>query len=571
MHCYRIILLFVLFFILTSCHAEKDNSYFYDINKELSEVSDNQEVISNIYKRELEKYKHTHELKYLLSSKFVLTFKEPDEKSKKVSLIYELLRINDDDYEFITAFCKLSLALEFENTSPKLSLQFLNEAIKIEEVNDEKVLLPHLYHAKGRWYYQHENYSLAKIYFYKALKTFKKDEKLYLASMYNNFSLCDNKLGNIDLAINQTWYGIRILESKKDLTAEEIFFIYMMKGNLGVFYLYKKDYKNAEKYMSEELEFYKYKKKFEDNSVKNIGQLLKVYTITHQKDKEEDLVNYLISIEPEVKKTYMKIYVYEVLQKYYSDKNDLQKLKFVSRKLVELNNESNKETMKDMDNVSDILNGYIIKNINQEYDYKIENQERKNILLIVLVIIIIGIFIKAILDIRRKNKEERELLEGLKNELETNNVTLEKNIQEKQDKIKNLRLNLNLKIENEKAFLENLKKIRRSKNLDAGETVRNLFFQMNNLVQMDEKNHELMYESSLENREFIKIISDKFPQLSEQELKLCVYFRLNLSSKEVSLLENITPGSVRVYKTKIKAKMQLTKEQDLYTFLNSIK
>lgn len=556
---------------MASCHSKKDNNYFYDINKELSEVSHNQGIVSSIHRRELEKYKRTHELKYLLSSKFALTFTDSEDKAKKVSLIYELLRINDDDYEFITAFCKLSLAIEFESTSPKLSLQFLNEAIKSEEKTDKKVLLPHLYHAKGRWYYQHENYALAKNYFYKALKTFKKEDVLYIASMYNNFSLSDNQLGDKDAAIEEAWRGIKILEAKKDLSAEEIFFIYMMKGNLGVFYLYKKDYKNAEKYMREEVDFYKYKKKFEDNSIKNVGQLLEVYKVTNQKDKEDELIHYLLKIEPEVKKTNMRIYLCEVLQKYYSDKNDLQKLKFFSNKLIELNKESNKETIKDLDNISDILNGYIIKNINQEFDYKIEMQERNNALLIVLVIILVGIFIKIILSIRKKSKEEREILVDIKNELETSNVSLEKDIQEKLGKIQNLHLNLNLKIETEKAFLESLKKIRRSKNMNATETVRDLFFQMNNLIQIDEKNHELMYESSLENTEFMNRLSENYPQLTQQELKLCVYFRLNLSSKEVSLLENITPGSVRVYKTKVKAKMKLEKEEDLHNFLNSIK
>lgn len=65
-------------------------------------------------------------------------------------------------------------------------------------------------------------------------------------------------------------------------------------------------------------------------------------------------------------------------------------------------------------------------------------------------------------------------------------------------------------------------------------------------------------------------LSQQFPSLTEQELKLCAYFKLNLSSKEVSLLEGITSGSVRVYKTKIKSKMGLGKEQKLDDFLNII-
>ena len=134
--------------------------------------------------------------------------------------------------------------------------------------------------------------------------------------------------------------------------------------------------------------------------------------------------------------------------------------------------------------------------------------------------------------------------------LESNREILEKDILLQRGKIKNLHMNLNLKIETEKAFLENLKKIKKSKNIDAEETVKDLFFKINNLLQIDEKN--TVNESSAENKEFMEKLSAIFPFLSEQDLKLCAYFRLNLSSKEISLLENITPGSVRVYKTKIK-------------------
>ena len=148
----------------------------------------------------------------------------------------------------------------------------------------------------------------------------------------------------------------------------------------------------------------------------------------------------------------------------------------------------NQESVRDLDNVSDILNGYIIKNINQEYDYKIANQKKKNILLIILVLVMLVIFVRAILNIRKKNKLERELLESQNNILENNKEDLEKDIQLHKGKIKNLHLNLNLKIETEKAFLENLKKMKRSKNIDAEGAVKDLFLRTSNLLQIDQKN-----------------------------------------------------------------------------------
>ncbi|WP_415325849.1 transcriptional regulator [Chryseobacterium sp. MMS23-Vi53] len=570
---FRAVILYVIvLFSVICCHSENDDMYFYGLDKELTATDHNKEKIYSIYQRETKRYKNTHDLKYLLSSKYSEIFLFPDNKSKKISIIYELLRTNDDEYEYITTACNFYLALEFEETSPKLCLQFLNEAIKTEEKSvGEKIFLPHLYHAKGRWYYIHENYSLAKKYFEKALKVFKRGDTLYIASMYNNFGLCENAEGNIKEAIEQTFHGIKILQGKNNLTEDESFFLSLMKGNVGLYYLKLKKYKKAELFLSREIEFYETRKRYNINVVKNSEELLKVYQIAGETEKETRLINLLLKMFPLLKNTNDKIKACIVLQNYYSQKNDLKNLKSFSDELLKLNSIYNKERRKDMDNVSDILNGYIIKNINQKYDFKIETQRRNIAIFIFLAIIIVVIVIRIILKILEKNKKEKEILEIQNVILENSNVDLEKDIEIHKRKIKNLHLNLNLKIETEKAFLENLKKIKRSKNIDAEETVKDLFFKINNLLQIDEKNHDLVNESSEENKEFMRKLSERFPFLSVHELRLCVYFRLNLSSKEVSLLENITPGSVRVYKTKIKSKIGLDKEEELSVFLNSIK
>ncbi|MET3536130.1 transcriptional regulator [Chryseobacterium limigenitum] len=486
-------------------------------------------------------------------------------------MIYELLRINNDEYDYITTACNFNLALEFEQASPKLCLQFLDAAIKIEEKSKKKTFLPHLYHMKGRWYFDHKNYYLAKLYFEKALKSFSKKDTLYIASMYNNFALCDMNMGKLDSSIKQSEYAAEILDREANPNDENVFFRYVLTGNIGTCYFRKKDYKNAEKFLTEELNFYRKNDKYVVNIVRNAGELFSLYQITSQKDKEKQLADILITVIPKMKDLNYKIKACEFLQAYYDRNDDLKNVRFYSFKLLDLNKSFRIETVKDLDDISDILNGYIIKNINQEYDYKIADQRKKSALMIVLSSIIIVFFIRAIFRIRKRNKEERYLLESQNTLLENNKEDLEKDIELQKGKIKNLHLNLNLKIETEKAFLENLKKMKKSKNINAEEAVKDLFFKINNLLQIDQKNNEFVGESSEETKQFMQNISERFPFLTEPELKLCVYFRLNLSSKEVSLLENITPGSVRVYKTRIKYKIGLNKETDLNFFLNSIK
>lgn len=566
-----IIFTLVSFLFLSSCNSKVDDGYLYIVDKEYAAVHNDAKKVENLYIKEKEKYHKTQELKYLISSKYIEQFLYLDDRSKRISLIYELLRINNKEYKYITVGCNFYLALEFEKTSPKLSLQFLNRAIKIEDESEKKLFLPHLYHLKGKWYYNQKNYSQAKLYFKKALNTFNKDDILHIASMHNNFALCDEKTGNFDLSIKQTQYAIQILQNKGNLNEEEIAFIYLMKGNLGTYYFNNKNYKLAEFFLTQELEFYKKTDKYILDIARNADELFKLYHITKQEDKEKKLVDLLITIVPKMTDLNYKIEVCEFLQNYYIKHDDFQNLELQSVELLKMTKKNQEDTVRDLDSVSDILNGYILKNINQEYDYKIAEHRKKIVSLFVLVIFIIVVCIRTILQIRKKNKLERELLEIQNSILEDNKENLEKDIQLHKGKIKNLHLNLNLKIETEKAFLENLKKMKKSKNANPEDTLKDLFFQTNNLLQIDQKNHDFIDESSGETKEFMKKLAERFTFLTPSELKLCVYFRLNLSSKEVSLLENITPGSVRVYKTKLKYKIGLDKETDLSTFLNSIK
>lgn len=557
--------------LINSCHSVNDNEYFYKIDKEFTEADHDQKKIYSLYQQELKKYTKTNDLKYLVSSKYGEIFLNTENKSKKISLIYELIRINDNHYDYITAACNFFLALELEDTSPKLCLQFLNEAIKIEEKSPIKNFLPHMYHAKGRWYFNHESYSLAKIYFGKALINFNKRDTVYIASMHHNFALCDLKTGNFDSGIKQTEYAINILKAKKKFTSDDKIFMHTMVANLGLFYFNKKDYVNAEKYLINEITFAKSEQTLSFNGVKKIEKLISIYQADKRLEKVKEVILLYRDLLPKTTSLKSKIAICEILVRYYIKNDDIRSSKTYSDLLIKYNNQNTVDISNEIDNVSNVLNGYILKNINQQYDVKIERQKRRSLLLIFLIITVIAIAIRVIFKIRKKNEKEKNVLEEEKIILENNKENLEKDLQLQQGKIKNLHLNLNLKIETEKAFLENLKKIRRSKNIDAESTVRDLFFKINNLLQIDQKNHDLINESSIENKEFMEKLSKRFSILTDHELRLCVYYRLNLSSKEVSLLENITPGSARVYKAKIKAKMKLDKEEDLGIFLNSIK
>ncbi|WP_129715395.1 triple tyrosine motif-containing protein [Pedobacter sp. SYP-B3415] len=72
------------------------------------------------------------------------------------------------------------------------------------------------------------------------------------------------------------------------------------------------------------------------------------------------------------------------------------------------------------------------------------------------------------------------------------------------------------------------------------------------------------------NEDFFKKLKAKFPDLTPNELKLCAYLKMNLSSKEIAQLMNITSKAIEVSRYRLRKKLQLDSETNLYDFLLSV-
>ncbi len=69
------------------------------------------------------------------------------------------------------------------------------------------------------------------------------------------------------------------------------------------------------------------------------------------------------------------------------------------------------------------------------------------------------------------------------------------------------------------------------------------------------------------NAGFFAALKEKYPDLTSYELKLCAYLKMNLSSKEIAQLMNITIKAVEVGRYRLRKKLQLPSETNLYGFL----
>ena len=67
--------------------------------------------------------------------------------------------------------------------------------------------------------------------------------------------------------------------------------------------------------------------------------------------------------------------------------------------------------------------------------------------------------------------------------------------------------------------------------------------------------------------DFVVKLKEKHPAISGNELKLCAYLRMNLSTKEIAQLMNISVRGVEISRYRLRKKLNLSTETSLFDFL----
>ncbi|RNL54743.1 ligand-binding sensor domain-containing protein [Pedobacter jejuensis] len=99
---------------------------------------------------------------------------------------------------------------------------------------------------------------------------------------------------------------------------------------------------------------------------------------------------------------------------------------------------------------------------------------------------------------------------------------------------------------------------------------RHLIRLIKDVEKKDQELEHLSVHFNHVNTEFFNKLKDLYPDLSQNDLKFCAYLCMNLSSKEMAQLMNITIKAVEVGRYRLRKKLQLKPEINLYEFLVDI-
>ena len=72
------------------------------------------------------------------------------------------------------------------------------------------------------------------------------------------------------------------------------------------------------------------------------------------------------------------------------------------------------------------------------------------------------------------------------------------------------------------------------------------------------------------NLDFYQKLEEEFPSLSQNDRQLCGLIRLNLHSKEIAALRNVSPEAVKMARYRLRKKLNLQAEDDIVKFLKTI-
>lgn len=71
-------------------------------------------------------------------------------------------------------------------------------------------------------------------------------------------------------------------------------------------------------------------------------------------------------------------------------------------------------------------------------------------------------------------------------------------------------------------------------------------------------------------QEYYHKLKDKFPMLSQNDLRMCAYLKIGLNTKEIADLLNVKPSSAYISRSRLRKKLQLQLDEDLYDFLSNL-
>lgn len=199
--------------------------------------------------------------------------------------------------------------------------------------------------------------------------------------------------------------------------------------------------------------------------------------------------------------------------------------------------------------------------------------------LAVFVYICCGLLLLVFYNIRTQGRyklRQKQLLEETKKDLELKALAIEKENVE----LRNTNLRNDIDARNRELATSTMNMITKNKTLT---TIKEKLIALNSSSNLDAIIKEIdknisskedwnFFETAFNHadKDFFKKVKKAHPELTTNDLKLCVYLRLNMTSKEIAPLLNISHRSVEIKRYRLRKKINLDKSVNLNNYFMNL-
>jgi ligand-binding sensor domain-containing protein/DNA-binding CsgD family transcriptional regulator len=171
----------------------------------------------------------------------------------------------------------------------------------------------------------------------------------------------------------------------------------------------------------------------------------------------------------------------------------------------------------------------------------------------------------------REQEYNRKALEAEKEIIRIRNENLQAEMIQRDKELANQAMNLVRKNE----FLAALKdEMNRLKMTSDNETVINNLSSIISKInrEVDSNRQREVFETAFDevHEDFLNKLKTKYPTLTPTELRLCAFLKMNISTKEIAPLMNISVRGVEICRYRIRKKMQISRDTNLTGLLSDI-
>ncbi len=498
--------------------------------------------------------------------------------------IVDSLRIDDYDVRYDIEYnYSWAFRITQKNDLAIQRIKKIGKLIQESKKQGNERFIPTLFNINhlANYFSQTQQMDSAEKYYKKAYETAKAhNDSTYISGTLNNIGLFKMNQVGWDTA---KWYFDKALETLSIYDDSDSSLYCSIKDNLADYYLYKGDSVRGINIIETNLNYLAFNAKTQAALIRWSIKLLKLYMSKAEYAKAQQLI-------PKIKKwlpakeadAYFSNTIYLIDQELILDKMEkkgLLETDLLNKKINFLNDflnfkiKSNQRSNKLLTEYMSAMADQQLKAAHLEMEAAKEKEKRKSLFLVISIVVSVFMILLIVTNYRRRLKIIRSDKQIKEQELQIERLEKDKISLQLEDKSKDfskLFMQTNLLQEWGSEVSERLKAIRKLSHEESDDEIKQLLLELRQKTGTYEK--ILLQQKGLNeaNSNFFRQLEEQFPTLSKAEKETCGLIRMNLDGKEIAMIRNIHPSSVRKLRQRIRSKLNLSAETDLYDFIQKL-